>query len=482
MKIKNKLIVGLGTIATIAIPTITVVACGTVTNPNVSTEIASIAGLRGLAGISDSTNLTPSQTSDVRLYIEKEISSIGELELTGNFKNTLPSQITNQNLNQFVKTPEQSNGVAFKLFLDETYGRNDEDGEITVFISGTALGVTHSNHFDFHFLIDDFKEEQKADTIKDAIKKLPPLELIGNFKNTLPSQITNQNLNQFVKTPPTSNGVTFSLSLINSNWEWLEFLPEDIRDNFSANDAEGELLVAISGTYQGYTLRPIIVPDSSVNFQDIFLRDSTVQPIKGFKISDNSSKILSALNKITTLNKTGDFTSTLVTEITNENLNQFVITPEPIDGVEFTLNLIRRDEEFGELHIYITGTYQGDKHVTSFWKGRFNPKIIKVSGFQIDETIITIKEALRKIPRFLTLLSDLNLVIASTVTNQNLNQFVKTPEPINGVSFTLRIYERDDDSLEIVVIGTYQDLRWFNTNIHSSGGNPIRELEFKDID
>ncbi|WP_041362981.1 lipoprotein 17-related variable surface protein [[Mycoplasma] mobile] len=61
----------------------------------------------------------------------------------GDFANTLPSQVNNETLNQFIKTPDSINGVSFIVSIDDEAikSSSDKQGVLVIRVSGTLDGV-----------------------------------------------------------------------------------------------------------------------------------------------------------------------------------------------------------------------------------------------------------------------------------------------------------------------------------------------------
>ncbi|AAT27819.1 lipoprotein 17-related variable surface protein [[Mycoplasma] mobile] len=201
MKIKNKYLIGIGTLSTIAILPITVVACGTTTSE--SAENFKKIDLELEKIISANFKVT----NNTKLASEINAANL-QTEITKNFNNTI-------------------NSVNFTYSISTKTAINDEIGTLTLTLTG-QIG-TDSRTKEITITGFETATQRKA-KIKVELEKLN-LVKIGAFATTLPSEVKLDNVNTFFEALPEANGVSFKSSLIS-----LE------------NNVDGTLTITIEGS------------------------------------------------------------------------------------------------------------------------------------------------------------------------------------------------------------------------------------------
>ncbi|WP_192805341.1 lipoprotein 17-related variable surface protein [[Mycoplasma] mobile] len=473
---KKKYLIGIGTLSAIAILPITVVACATNTSENannikkIDVELAKITKdnflikdknklaseinannlqteitknnattINGVAfsyALSEKTPInaatgtltltltgkigTDSRTKEITITgfqtisqrLKQELDKISTLKADkGNFATTLASNVTSSTLSSFVSDPASKNGVSFKLiFLPNSF--NDGLGSLSVTLEASIGTIKDSKTITItEFQTRELTLEEWKELISKELTKQNKHEatLVGSL-TTLASEVSAQNLNNFILNPVTSNGVSFRY-IFKAN---------------SADDVKGEL----TATLQAYIVgrEPEDLDDPSQVIQP----ESKEVIITGFQtraqrdLIIKTAQIKAELDKIETLTNLEASKIVMPSEVNSTNIAGLFSPLQDQNGVSFKyLSVTSPNDDEGTLFVNIEGSIDNIK----------SEKMVQVKNFQ---TIAQrLKQELDKISTLKADQGNFNTTLASGVSNTNLNSFIKNPATVNSVSFRL---------------------------------------------
>ncbi|AAT27809.1 lipoprotein 17-related variable surface protein [[Mycoplasma] mobile] len=149
------------------------------------------------------------------ITLRKEFETIDRLDIKELATTSLPSVVTNANINDYIISPSPRNGINFSLRLPNPNEFNDENGTISVFLIGTRNNESRSKKI----LVTNFRATDEIlginAIIDNELKLITNIETTAIAKTTLPSEVTQENIDSYLITPRTSNGVVFQLELNN---------------------------------------------------------------------------------------------------------------------------------------------------------------------------------------------------------------------------------------------------------------------------
>ncbi|AAT28093.1 lipoprotein 17-related variable surface protein [[Mycoplasma] mobile] len=191
--------------------------------------------------------------------------------------------------------------------------------------------------------------EQQKNILGNELEKINTLEIFEVAKNTLPSQVNNQNITDFIKVPVSSNGVSFSIK---------------ISETASGSDTSGFVVVTLVGSIGDLTQEKTII----VNGFRVLSPEEIQEQINIAVDRD----IQNELNTISSLSIT-DFGKTPAWSNDVWSIDKIVNTPNPQNGVQFSLRYVQSSVHFGEgrLSVVLIGSKNG----------RILEKTIVVTGF-----------------------------------------------------------------------------------------------------
>ncbi|AAT27814.1 lipoprotein 17-related variable surface protein [[Mycoplasma] mobile] len=327
--------------------------------------------------------------------LKNEFDKIIKLDLTNLALTSLPSLVTNENIGQYIVVPKPINEVIFFLRLLSPNKFNDENGTISVVLVATRNNETLTKEIE----VVGFKSLNEQQGILAILQS--ELDLINSIKtkplasSILPSSANPINVNEYLITPnPIAKEVIFTL-----------------KNPSNFNDATGSLEIVLLATKDGISLEKKFI-------------------VSGFKIlisvEQIKEEIKIELDKIGNIPLKPAAANILASSVTNENIDQYLITPDAINGISFQLkvsNPFDSDNNNGSLSIVLIGI----KNNVS------NEKTFKIDGF-----LKTIISEFNKITT-LSINQNASNILPSLPTDQNLSSFINVPRSILGVNFFVSI-------------------------------------------
>ncbi|AAT28094.1 lipoprotein 17-related variable surface protein [[Mycoplasma] mobile] len=304
----------------------------------------------------------------IKEQIEKELGNIPSIIVVGTtnlpnnimlnvdkIPNTLPSEVNETNLKDFIQI-DNVNGVNFEVSLKPN-GANDVTGELVIIVTSSIGNVIVQKEI----TIDGFQTEQERAQLKEQqknilrseLEKINTLETFEVAKNTLPSQVNNQNITDFIKVPVSSNGVSFSIK---------------ISETASGSDTSGFVVVTLAGSIGDLTSEKTII----VNGFRIISPEEVQEQINIAADRD----IQNELNSISSLEKTS-LANNLAwqTAVLSGNATSLVNIPQSKNGVQFSIKYVDGSVHLGlgRFSIILSGSKNG----------RTISKTIVVTGFPV---------------------------------------------------------------------------------------------------
>ncbi|AAT27815.1 lipoprotein 17-related variable surface protein [[Mycoplasma] mobile] len=367
---------------------------------------------------------------------QEEIAKITQLELTSFGKNILASQVTNLNIALSILVPNTTtSGVRFSLKLQEPSIVNDAEGSLGVILVASldnsiqekkinVNGFRVNNQDEINAKI-DLEIQNELDIINTLITK-------NLASSTLASNVNDTNINDFINTPVSINGVVFSLKVqLNS-----------------ANNTTGTLGVVLIGSKSGRSL------NKNIN-------------VSGFRIFNEveavENLLLDILGRISTISTTTLAKTVLPSSVTPQNINQYLILPSIDLATGVTLRLrvgqINSQNDFnGTLPVVLEASRNNITREKNF----------AVSGFATLSEIVN-EVTRREIQTELDKITGISLTPAaasalpSIVNNANITQYLQTPATSNGVIFSLQtknpsIFNDADGQISVTLTGTRSNI------------------------
>ncbi|WP_041362871.1 lipoprotein 17-related variable surface protein [[Mycoplasma] mobile] len=350
--------------------------------------LGSIATIMGTATIVGPIVSLPQQKIDnnlIQANLQNELDKISTLKTTNLASSTLPSNVDNANIDTFLVKPNSINGVNFTLKVQNPSISNDDNGTIDVILEAQLNNLVLSKVI----TVLGFKSLSDQINLQNELDKITTLELTNLASSTLPSNVDNANIDTFLVKPNSINGVNFTLKVQNPS---------------ISNDDNGTIDVILEAQLNNLVLSKVIT-------------------VSGFK-SLNEQNLKNELDKITTLELTNLASSTLPSNVDNANIDTFLVKPNSINGVNFTLKVqnpsISNDDN-GTIDVILEA--QLNNLVLS--------KVITVSGF--------LKMINFEFNRINTLELNQNAKgsLPSFPNEQNLSSFINVPITNSNVTFSV---------------------------------------------